>query len=317
MRLIRGFEERALELVSDRRDRRRHPPLHRAGGRSRRGVRRAARGRPDHQHAPRARARAGQGRRRRSRMLAELCGRVTGLNRGRGGSMHAADLGVGVLGANGDRRRGRADRGRRRLGARSEGSGTVVVTFFGDGALNQGVLLETLNLAALWRLPVMFVCENNGYATTMPVGECRRRRTVAGRARGIRHPGAAVDGMDVTAVHAAAAERPSSAARDGGGPSLPECVTYRFEAAPHHGAADPPGLPDARRRSTAWRQRDPLACRRGTPDGGARADRCRDRPAARRRPRVRAGQSRARPEDALASTSTRAGCVRRGGAADG
>ncbi|MBQ1043150.1 thiamine pyrophosphate-dependent dehydrogenase E1 component subunit alpha [Micromonospora sp. C72] len=137
-----------------------------------------------------------------ARMLAELCGRVTGLNRGRGGSMHAADFGVGVLGA-----------------VAEEG-----------GAVNEGMLLEAFNLAALWRVPVLFVCENNGYATTMPV-EGAVAGTIAGRATAFGMPAAAVDGQDPEAVRevtAAAVAR----MRAGGGPELIEARTYRFDA--HH-----------------------------------------------------------------------------------
>ncbi|MFD6263319.1 thiamine pyrophosphate-dependent dehydrogenase E1 component subunit alpha, partial [Micromonospora chalcea] len=134
-----------------------------------------------------------------ARMLAELCGRVTGLNRGRGGSMHAADFGVGVLGANaivgaaGAILTGAVWERRRR------GADIVGVTFFGDGAVNEGMLLEAFNLAALWRVPVLFVCENNGYATTMPV-EGAVAGTIAGRAAAFGMPAAAVDGQDPEAV---------------------------------------------------------------------------------------------------------------------
>ncbi|MBO4143028.1 thiamine pyrophosphate-dependent dehydrogenase E1 component subunit alpha [Micromonospora tulbaghiae] len=165
-----------------------------------------------------------------ARMLAELCGRVTGLNRGRGGSMHAADFGVGVLGANaivgaaGAILTGAVWERRRR------GADIVGATFFGDGAVNEGMLLEAFNLAALWRIPVLFVCENNGYATTMPV-DGAVAGTIAGRAAAFGMPAAAVDGQDPEAVHevtAAAVAR----MRAGGGPELVEARTYRFDA--HH-----------------------------------------------------------------------------------
>ncbi|WFF05511.1 thiamine pyrophosphate-dependent dehydrogenase E1 component subunit alpha [Micromonospora sp. WMMD1076] len=165
-----------------------------------------------------------------ARMLAELCGRVTGLNRGRGGSMHAADFGVGVLGANaivgaaGAILTGAVWERRRR------GAGIVGATFFGDGAVNEGMLLEAFNLAALWRVPVLFVCENNGYATTMPV-DGAVAGTIAGRAAAFGMPAATVDGQDPEAVRevtAAAVAR----MRAGGGPELVEARTYRFDA--HH-----------------------------------------------------------------------------------
>ncbi|MDG4751991.1 MULTISPECIES: thiamine pyrophosphate-dependent dehydrogenase E1 component subunit alpha [Micromonospora] len=165
-----------------------------------------------------------------ARMLAELCGRVTGLNRGRGGSMHAADFGVGVLGANaivgaaGAILTGAVWERRRR------GADIVGATFFGDGAVNEGMLLEAFNLAALWRIPVLFVCENNGYATTMPV-DGAVAGTIAGRAAAFGMPAAVVDGQDPEAVRevtAAAVAR----MRAGGGPELVEARTYRFDA--HH-----------------------------------------------------------------------------------
>lgn len=165
-----------------------------------------------------------------ARMLAELCGRVTGLNRGRGGSMHAADFGVGVLGANAIVGAAGAILTGAVWARRRRGDDVVGATFFGDGAVNEGMLLEAFNLAALWRVPVLFVCENNGYATTMPVAGAVAG-TIAGRAEAFGMPAAAVDGQDpeeVRAVTAAAVAR----MRSGGGPELIEAHTYRFDA--HH-----------------------------------------------------------------------------------
>ncbi len=165
-----------------------------------------------------------------ARMLAELCGRVTGLNRGRGGSMHAADFGVGVLGANAIVGAPGAILTGAVWARRRRGADIVGVTFFGDGAVNEGMLLEAFNLAALWRIPVLFVCENNGYATTMPV-DGAVAGTIAGRAAAFGMPAATVDGQDPEAVRevtAAAVAR----MRAGGGPELVEARTYRFDA--HH-----------------------------------------------------------------------------------
>ncbi len=165
-----------------------------------------------------------------ARMLAELCGRVTGLNRGRGGSMHAADFGVGIFGANaivgaaGSIATGAAW-ARRRLGVAS-----VAVNFFGDGAVNEGVLLEAFNLAALWRVPVVFVCENNGWATTMRV-EDAVAGTITARAEAFGIPASTVDGQDAEAVRGAA-RAAVERARAGEGPSFLECRTERFDA--HH-----------------------------------------------------------------------------------
>ncbi|MFI7426257.1 thiamine pyrophosphate-dependent dehydrogenase E1 component subunit alpha [Micromonospora sp. NPDC049836] len=165
-----------------------------------------------------------------ARMLAELCGRVTGLNRGRGGSMHAADFGVGVLGANAIVGAAGAILTGAVWAHRRRGDDVVGATFFGDGAVNEGMLLEAFNLAALWRVPVLFVCENNGYATTMPVAGAVAG-SIAGRAAAFGMPAAAVDGQDPEAVRdvtAAAVAR----MRAGGGPELVEAHTYRFDA--HH-----------------------------------------------------------------------------------
>lgn len=160
-----------------------------------------------------------------ARMLAELCGRATGLNKGRGGSMHAADFGKGIYGANGIvGANGPIATGAAWASLR-QGKDRIAVSFFGDGAVSQGVFLEALNLAALWNVPVLFVCENNGYATTLTV-EDSVAGSITGRATAFGIPSSTVDGMDARAVYEAA-----SAARS----QLPyflECTTYRFDA--HH-----------------------------------------------------------------------------------
>ncbi len=207
-----------------------------------------------------------------ARALAELYGASTGLNRGRGGSMHAADVSLGIYGANGivgagapiavgaawaARRAGRDDR--------------VAVAFFGDGALSQGVVLEAFNMAALWSLPVLFVCENNGYATSLPVD-----RGLAGdpvtRAAGFGLTAEAVDGMDVEAV-AEAAGRAVDACRAGAGPHFLECATYRFHG--HHTVEHLMGTKyrDDDEVAGAW-SRDPLTRQRDrlTPEAAAEVD---------------------------------------------
>jgi len=168
-----------------------------------------------------------------ARMLAELAGRSTGLNKGRGGSMHAADFSLGIfganaiVGANGAITVGAVWAARRQAG---EEGGPVGVSFFGDGAVNQGVLLEAMNLAALWRVPVLFVCENNGYATSLTV-EDAVAGTITGRAEAFGMPAVTVDGADPQAV-LDAADAAVLRARADGEPSLIECRTYRFDA--HH-----------------------------------------------------------------------------------
>ncbi|WP_231607637.1 thiamine pyrophosphate-dependent dehydrogenase E1 component subunit alpha [Streptacidiphilus albus] len=201
------------------------------------------------------------------RMLAELAGRENGLNHGRGGSMHAADLSLGVLGANGIVGAGAPIAAGAAWAALRQGLDRVVVTFFGDGALNQGVLLEAMNLAALWRLPVLFVCENNGYATTLSV-RAGVAGSALGRAAAFGIPAEAVDGMDVEAVRSAA-ERAVERARSGAGPSFLECRTYRFEG--HHTMERRVRLNyRSAEEIDSWRQRDPLE--RCDPGAGRRAE---------------------------------------------
>ena len=165
-----------------------------------------------------------------ARMMAELNGRVTGLNQGRGGSMHAADFGVGILGANAIVGASGAIATGAAWAKRRLGTPVVAATFFGDGAVNEGMLLEAFNLAALWRVPVVFVCENNGYATTMRV-EDAVAGSITGRAAAFGIPASTVDGQDASVVLAATREAVARA-RAGEGPSFLECHTRRFEA--HH-----------------------------------------------------------------------------------
>jgi TPP-dependent pyruvate/acetoin dehydrogenase alpha subunit len=164
------------------------------------------------------------------RMMAELAGRTTGLNRGRGGSMHAADFSAGILGANAIVGAAAPIAAGAAWAAARSGGGRVAVTFFGDGAVSQGVLLETFNLASLWRVPVIFVCENNGWATTMRTADAVAG-SITGRAEAFGIPAVTVDGQDPEAV-LDAASKAVARARAGDGPSFLECLTYRFDA--HH-----------------------------------------------------------------------------------
>ena len=162
-----------------------------------------------------------------ARMLAELLGRETGYNRGRGGSMHIADIDLGIYGANGMVGAGAPMACGAAYMFKTRGESHVAVPFFGDGAMNQGVLLESFNLATMLNLPVIFVCENNGYAVTTPIGEVLKG-SILDRAAGFGLAVEAVDGMDVRAVRGAT-ERAVEQARGGGGPSFLECETYRYE----------------------------------------------------------------------------------------
>jgi acetoin:2,6-dichlorophenolindophenol oxidoreductase subunit alpha len=164
-----------------------------------------------------------------ARFMAELAFRVTGIDRGRGGSFHPSDFGVGVYGASGTVGHGAAI-ATGAAWALGQDSDRIVVSFFGDGAVNQGALLESLNLASLWRVPVVFVCENNRYATTLPI-DTAVAGSITGRGEAFGIPSRTVDGMDPDVVFAAAAEAVARA-RAGEGPSLLEFSTYRFDG--HH-----------------------------------------------------------------------------------
>src|SRR6185437_11487026 len=161
------------------------------------------------------------------RMMAEIYGREDGLCRGRGGSMHIADFSRGMLGANAIVGGGIALATGAGLASSVRGSGQVAVSFFGDGAANQGVLHESLNLAAIWKLPVVYVCENNGFAESTPSAYATSVPDVASRAAAYDMPGDIVDGADAVVVYEAARDAVRRA-RAGEGPTLLEVKTYRF-----------------------------------------------------------------------------------------
>jgi 2-oxoisovalerate dehydrogenase E1 component len=162
-----------------------------------------------------------------SRMMAELYGKETGYCRGRGGSMHIVDVGLGILGANGIVGAGTQIAAGAGLSSKVRDSGQVVVCFFGDDATTEGMFHESMNLAALWDLPVIFMCENNLYGQFTPYEKHTRVPDVAEKARAYGVPGVIVDGNDVLAVRAATDEA-AARARAGGGPTLIECKTYRW-----------------------------------------------------------------------------------------
>jgi pyruvate dehydrogenase E1 component alpha subunit len=191
-----------------------------------------------------------------ARVMAEMCGRVTGIDKGRGGSFHPSDFSANVYNSTGTVGHGCAiAAGIAWAVARSDTPNRVVVSFFGDGAVTQGSLLEGFNLAALWRLPVVFVCENNKYATTLPV-QTAVAGSIIGRGAAFGIPSSTVDGQDVDVVRAAAAEA-IERARTGGGPSLLEFDTYRYHG--HHTFELKTRLKYRTEEEIAqWRQRDPL-----------------------------------------------------------
>ena len=189
-----------------------------------------------------------------NRMMAELYGRRTGYCKGKGGSMHIADFGIGMLGANGIVAGGIPIVTGAGLAAQLEGKGRVAVSFFGDGASNAGPFHESINIAATWKLPMLYVCENNLWSAATAAADTLAVDDVAARAAGYGIPGVIVDGNDVTAVYEVAAAAVSRA-RAGGGPSLIECKTYRSRTHTERRSAEDLRPPDE---VEAWRQRDPI-----------------------------------------------------------
>ena len=186
-------------------------------------------------------------------MLAELCGRATGYCRGRGGSMHIADVTKGNLGANGIVGGSIAMATGAALSCKMRGTDQVVLCFFGDGASNQGLFHESLNMAAVWKLPVIYICENNLYGMSVAVHRCFPTKDVAIRAKAYDIPGEIVDGMNIFAVKEIvgyAVER----ARKKEGPSLIECKTYRYYG---HSRSDPRKY-RTKEEEQEWREKCPI-----------------------------------------------------------
>lgn len=189
------------------------------------------------------------------RMMAELLGRKTGLCKGKGGSMHVVDTRVGMLGANGIVGAGIPLATGSALAMKLKKQPNVAVAFFGDGASNHGYFHEGLNMAAIWKLPVVFVCENNGFAITFSVKRSTSVEDISDRARGYGIPGATVDGMDLFAAYEAALVA-TERARAGQGPSLLEFKTYRYKG---HSRGDPAYGPYRTKEEwEEWKQRDAI-----------------------------------------------------------
>ncbi|MHB9940074.1 pyruvate dehydrogenase (acetyl-transferring) E1 component subunit alpha [Clostridium sporogenes] len=168
-------------------------------------------------------------------MMAELFGKATGYCKGKGGSMHIADATKGILGANGIVGAGHNIAVGAGLSAQYRGTDQVCVCFFGDASTNQGTFHESLNMASVWKLPVVFVCENNLYGISMSQNRHQAIKDVADRGVAYNVPGIVVDGNDVFAVYEAA-EEAIKRAREGKGPTLIECKTYRHRG---HFEGDP------------------------------------------------------------------------------
>ena len=199
-------------------------------------------------------------------MMAELFGRASGPNRGKGGSMHLADFSVGMLGANGVVAAGMPIAVGAAHALKLRNRPHVVACFFGDGAVNRGPFLEALNWAAIHALPILFVCEDNRWSATTQTGSMTAGEGALARARAIGVPGAQVDGNDVYAVDAAAAEFLSEV-RKGDGPRFLHAVTYRFKG---HVSVDAAGYRDGAEVAKAL-ENDPLVvAARAIPEGVAK-----------------------------------------------
>jgi len=187
------------------------------------------------------------------RIMAELFGKQSGYSRGRGGSQLMADFALGFLGSNGITGGGLPLATGVGLSVKQRKTGRAVVCFFGDGASNQGTFHESLNMAGIWKLPVVYVCENNGYAMSMPVAKSIAVPDIAARATGYGFPGVIVDGNDFKAVRVAA-RAALIRARRGEGPTLIECKTYRLSG---HSRGDQ-CVYRPREEEALWRRRDPI-----------------------------------------------------------
>lgn len=186
-------------------------------------------------------------------MMAELYGKKTGYCKGKGGSMHIADVDLGILGANGIVGGGPPIASGAAFAIQYQGGDGVVVCFFGDGASNQGTFHEGVNMASVWKLPVVFVCENNFYGISLSQARHQSIADVADRAAAYDIPGVVVDGNDVMAVFEAAAEAVKRA-RAGQGPSLIECKTYRHKG---HFEGDPT-VYRPKEEVEMWMKKDPI-----------------------------------------------------------
>jgi TPP-dependent pyruvate/acetoin dehydrogenase alpha subunit len=188
-----------------------------------------------------------------TRMTAELLGRSSGICRGKGGSMHIADFGIRMLGANGIVGGNFGIAAGAALSVKLQGRDDVVLSFFGEGALNQGSFLECANMAKIWSLPVVFLCENNHYAMSARPEDMLAVRSIPERAGAVGIAGVEIDGMDADVVFDAVSAA-ADAARRGGGPQFIAAECYRFEG---HFSGDAMAYRDSAE-SEAWRLRDPI-----------------------------------------------------------
>ncbi len=188
-----------------------------------------------------------------SKLMAELLGKSTGCCKGRGGSMHVADFGTNNLGANGLVGAGLGIGVGAALTSKLKKLGHVSVAFFGEGATGQGMFHEALNMSAIWKLPIIFVCENNKYAVSTDSSYSIPVKDVAERAKAYNIPGIVIDGNDLISVYEAAIKY-IERARNGGGPTLIECKTYRWEGH-YHGE---PQVYRSKNEVEEWKERCPI-----------------------------------------------------------
>ena len=187
-------------------------------------------------------------------MMAEIFGKATGVCKGKGGSVHIADFSKGMLGTIGIVGAGVPLAVGAALSSILEGSDSVSIAFFGDGAANQGIVHESMNLASIWKLPVIFVCENNHYADATPVEYATSAVNISDRAAAYNMPGWSVDGMNVLSVYDTAGTA-IGRARAGQGPSLLECKTYRYYG---HFFGDNPLTYRLKEEQDSYKKQDPI-----------------------------------------------------------
>jgi pyruvate dehydrogenase E1 component alpha subunit len=187
-------------------------------------------------------------------LLCECMGRANGYSQGRGGKMHMGDMGFGFLGNTGTVGGTVPTATGAALAAKVRGSDEVVVSFFGDGAANQGVVHESMNLAGVWRLPVIYVCENNQYAMTVSFEKSVAIKQLSARAAGYGFEGKTIDGNDADSVYQAT-QAAAEKARRGGGATFLECVTYRWDG---HFGGDPGTGYRSKEEIEAWKQKCPI-----------------------------------------------------------
>src|SRR6185369_9303379 len=187
-------------------------------------------------------------------LLCECMGRADGYSKGRGGKMHMGDMGFGFLGNTGAVGGTVPTATGAALAAKTRGSNEVVVSFFGDGGANQGVVHEAMNMAGLWKLPVIYVCENNQYAMTVSLEKSTAVKQLSVRGAAYGFEGKTIDGNDVEAVYEAT-EQAAAKGRGGGGATFLECVTYRWDG---HFGGDPGTAYRSKEEIESWKQRCPI-----------------------------------------------------------